>query len=219
MPQTYDHIGADGRVLQSSQTYNVTSTGGYLSIAAANASGLTASIRIVALWDVIKQGDWGSGSGPCTSQVASCPWQCKAASSTSYINVKGGTGFADCSKASTVVAEGNAIYNAMVTRTNAAIAFWQSAIRVKPVYGSITISAPCRPSTGPGTSNPCESGTIPNLVDGRSIPDADLVMIMQARRAWDGQSAERAEWSCQLTPPSLPSTMPRLLLLPARSLA
>ena len=110
----------------------------YMTVKAANASSLTRPIRIKALWDVIKSGDTpcitlGSGCDPnpslsCTSQTASCPYMCRSQSAANYYQVSSPAGtYASCESSDIVVQEGNAIYNAMVSRTNQAIQFWQSA--------------------------------------------------------------------------------------------
>lgn len=183
--QAYEHIAADGRVLQTKQNqdYGGGTSAAFTSVTAANASGMVANIRIVAIWDVIDAGDPGKSDGTgvtCTSATKSkdaCPWQCVAASSTNFINLKvPDNDFSDCADAKMVVSRNSpndVVYNAMKLRTEMAISYWSSAIKVKPVKDSITIAG------GNSALPPLMASSTYTKV----VPNADLVIVMTARRA------------------------------------
>jgi hypothetical protein len=161
-PQAY---GANVRVDGAGRALNTeVYTTPYVPVASANASGGTAPIRIVALWDVITvTGDAAPSGSPA--------YQCTALNATIQVRAASGgyTAFAGCTANDIVTGAGGAArLSVLQARTEAAIAYWQAAVRLQPVRDGITID----PSIVTSYNVPPSSANVPN---------ADVVLIMTAR--------------------------------------
>lgn len=169
VPQQYlsdSEVVSNYRRLQQNQQYDDDDS--FIPIDEVHEAGGTQPIRIVALWDVIHDGDpTNPGHSPASR------YQCVTADPANpqhNILAAGLSGsyalFDGCSEEHLVAVDSER-YDVMRGRTSASIDYWQKTLWVKPVQDPIVINI--------ASSNGLAA------LNGRSVPDADLVMIMTAR--------------------------------------
>lgn len=153
----------------TTQTY--VDSGSFVPIQIADSSGWTRPIRIAAIWDVIDSGDPNGVNQPNR--------MCSTVGDTIEVQANGNwiawttanfPATSPCSSKSVVSAvqssSGWDRYNVIKARTNAAISYWQSTLKIKRTQDNIVLDSSITTTYG--------------LVAGTSI-DADLVLVMTAR--------------------------------------
>jgi hypothetical protein len=144
------------------QSYPMTSTGGFLSLADADAMGLATPIRISVVWTALESTEFsGVNSGPASRQ-------CTAAGRTIAVECVIG-GSPSCSTTCSeedVVLPGSDRFSVIQERVTWATQYYSSALKVKPVLDPIVV-------------DPFVTSTF-NL-GATTVPDTDLVIIVTAR--------------------------------------
>ena len=155
------HTEATLRQLQT-QHYPMASGNKFLSLAIADAAGLSANLRVKFLWTPLDGSDYtginsGANAQQCTSVGATIAVGCVLGGSPTCSMV--------CT-ASDVVVPGNDRYNLIKSRVSWAGDYYSQAVRLKPVLDSVVIDASI-----------IQAYTLPVS----SVANVDLVIIVTAR--------------------------------------